>query len=182
MRQGLENVVLAAKLAEVSDPTLRFVLMGHGSQRAKLEKMGCELSNLAFMDSQSADRFPDILAAADILLVNERASVENMSLPSKLTSYYVAGRPIVVAASERGATAAEARRSGAAVLAVPEEPEALLQSIRELVEDREKYRRLSEAGPIYARKNLDAAQALDRVTEFVGSLMESQGRDASTGN
>jgi glycosyltransferase involved in cell wall biosynthesis len=173
MRQGLENVVQAARLAESRYPQLRFVLLGHGSQRETLEEMSRDLSNLDFLDSQPAERFSEVLAAADVLLVNERESVENMSLPSKLTSYYVAGRPIVVAASENGATVAEAKRSGAAEIARAEDPEALLDAIQGVLSDANRYEKLSMAGPIYARENLGAEYSLGRSTEFVCSLIST---------
>ena len=69
-------------------------------------------------------RFPDVLAAADVLLLSERASVVDMSLPSKLTSYAVAGRPIVAAVPAGGTTAAELDRSGAALRVEPGDPVA----------------------------------------------------------
>lgn len=51
--------------------------------------------------------------------MNERASAVDMSLPSKLTSYFSAGAPIVAAVPASGGTAAEVRRSGAGVVVPP---------------------------------------------------------------
>ena len=54
-----------------------------------------------------------MLAAADVLAVTQRASVLDMSVPSKLTSYFAAGRPVVASVAAEGGTAQEVRRSGA---------------------------------------------------------------------
>jgi glycosyltransferase involved in cell wall biosynthesis len=177
LRQGLENVVEAARYAADISPHLRFVLMGHGSQRARLEDLGVDLPNLSFVDGQPADRFPNVLAAADVLLVNERGSVENMSLPSKLTSYFMAGRPVVVAANPNGATAREAIRSGAAIVAPPEDPESLVTTITSLVRDSPMCDRLSTAGPSYAQEHLNAETALARATRFVETLLKEPRSD-----
>ncbi len=62
------------------------------------------LDNLRFVEPLGTDEYPLALAAADALLVNERATVGDMSLPSKLTSYLTAGRPVLAATWPGGAT------------------------------------------------------------------------------
>ena len=66
-----------------------------------------------------------MLAAADVLLINERESVVQMSLPSKLTSYLVAGQPILAAVNDDGATAQELRRLGLGNVVDPGDAAAL---------------------------------------------------------
>ena len=60
-----------------------------------------------------------MLGAADVLLLSQRASVRGMSLASRLTAYFAAGRPVVAAASPGSEVAAEVRRSEAGVLVRP---------------------------------------------------------------
>ncbi len=54
-----------------------------------------------------------MLEAADALIVNQRASVTDMALPSKLTAYFAAGRPVIGAVAPDSETAAELRRAQA---------------------------------------------------------------------
>lgn len=115
LKQGLENVVDTARLADERGAPVRFVLLGDGNQRAALQERGVGVRRLQFLDPLPHDRFPDALAAADVLLVNEAPTVAEMSVPSKLTSYFTAGRPVVAASWERSAAAAELRRSGGGV-------------------------------------------------------------------
>ena len=95
VKQGLENVVEAARTADAVGAPVRFVLLGTGNQRARLEELGAGIARLELRDPLPDDRFPDALAAADVLVVNEAPTVAEMSAPSKLTSYFAAGRPVV---------------------------------------------------------------------------------------
>ena len=89
-KQDLGNVIDAARLAGNRED-IRFVLMGDGSQRAALARQAQGLDNVAFLPPAPENEYADLLAAADILLLNERATVKDMSLPSKLTSYFRSG-------------------------------------------------------------------------------------------
>ena len=135
LKQGLERVVEAARLAAESHPELLFVLMGDGSQRGMLEEMAAGLSNLSFIDPVPQDQFMDTLAAADFLLVCESSSVVDMSLPSKLTSYMTAGRPIVGAVRADGATARELEIAEAGRVVEGDDAEALLRTLEDLSGD-----------------------------------------------
>jgi colanic acid biosynthesis glycosyl transferase WcaI len=112
LKQDLGNVVEAARLVGAS--SLGFVLVGDGSQRRPLETQAKGLRNLKFTGLISDDLYPVVLAAADVLILNERASVDAMSLPSKLTSYLAAGRPILAAVTDGGAAQLELHGSGGA--------------------------------------------------------------------
>jgi glycosyltransferase involved in cell wall biosynthesis len=160
-KQGLANVVACARLAG-DEPDLRFVLMGDGSQRGFLEDLAARhrLGNLRFLPIQPAELFPSVLAAADVLLVNQRAEVTDMSLPGKLTSYFLAGRPVLAAVSPTSETAREVAASGAGLLVRPDDPAALLAAVRGLAADPARRERLGGAGYAYARAALTADQAL----------------------
>lgn len=171
LKQALEHVVAAARLAAWSRPRLHFVLMGNGNQRPALEALTAGLPNITFLDPQPADRFPDVLHAADVLLVNERPTVTDMSLPSKLTSYFVAGRPVVAAVTAGGATERAVAASGAGLVVAPGDAAALLAAFDRLAEDPPLRERLSAAGPIFAHHHLNAREALSRQERFVSSLL-----------
>ncbi|MGI8538126.1 MAG: hypothetical protein ACR2K2_16985 [Mycobacteriales bacterium] len=123
LKQGLENLVETARLAA---PPVRIALMGDGSQRAALEQLGAGVPALQLLPPAEAADFPAVLAAADVLLVNERASAVDASLPSKLTSYVSAGVPVLAAVPLGGRTASEVAWSGGGVLVPPENRGAVL--------------------------------------------------------
>lgn len=176
LKQGLEHVIAAARLAERKRPAdasghLLFVLMGDGSQRATLERLAAGCKNVAFVDPVAEDEFMDMLAAADILLVNERKSVVNMSLPSKLTSYFAAGRPIVAATPLDGETAQEVERSGAGIAVEAECTEALIAAVDRIAGDKDLAQRFGEAGRHYATTRVDARSSLERMECFLYRLL-----------
>ena len=65
-----------------------------------------------------------MLAAADVLAVTQRASVLDMSVPSKLTSYFAGGPPGRRLGRRGGRHGPGDARSGAGVLVAPEDPAA----------------------------------------------------------
>lgn len=115
--------------------------------------------------------FPDVLAAADVLLVNERASAVDMSLPSKLTSYFSAGVPVLAAVPPDGGTAAEVVRSGGGVLVAPENPAALLVALLALGDSPDERARLGAAGARHAAEHLSAEAALGRLVDVLAGTL-----------
>lgn len=172
LKQGLEHLVAAARLGKALRPDLKFVLMGDGSQRAALERSAEGLDNLIFTGSRHGSEFANALGAADVLLVNERASVLDMSLPSKLTSYFLARRPVLAAVAPPGVTAAEIERSGGGIVVPAEDPRALLRAIDDLLANPALRLRLAAAGRAYADEHLTAAAGLARAERFVADLGE----------
>ncbi|WP_435878586.1 glycosyltransferase [Streptomyces halstedii] len=168
LKQGLDVLVGLARLA----PHVRVVLMGDGNQRAALRTSAAGLPNVDFLPPAGAAEFPDVLAAADVLAVTQRASVLDMSVPSKLTSYFVSGRPVVASVAAEGGTADEVRRSGAGVLVAPEDPAALLAAVRALTEDPAASDALGAHGPDYVAHHLSREAGLARfdalLTEVLG--------------
>jgi glycosyltransferase involved in cell wall biosynthesis len=84
-----------------------------------------------------------------------------MSLPSKLTSYLTAGRPVLAAVDVDGATARElARTGGAAVRVDPGAPEQFADAVLALQGDAAQCRRMSEHGRAFALRELTAGRSL----------------------
>lgn len=169
LKQGLERVVFAARQCLRTDPELLFVLMGDGNQRAALEDLAGDLPNLVFMDPVSGEDFMDTLAAADLLLVCEGRSVVDMSLPSKLTSYMVAGRPIIGAVRSDGATARELQHSQAGCVVDGDTELDLLRTINELRGNPDEMRLLGKRGEAYATSDLSPSSSLSKIAELVST-------------
>lgn len=173
LKQGLEVLVDAARLA----PDIRIVLMGDGNQRDALVARAAGLANLDFLPPAAAGEFTDILAAADVLAVTQRASVLDMSVPSKLTSYFVSGRPVIASVADGGGTAQEVQRSGAGLLVAPEDPAAVLAAVRKLVETPAAAGELGAQGPRYVARSLGREAGLARFDALLTEvLQDAQGR------
>jgi colanic acid biosynthesis glycosyl transferase WcaI len=173
LKQGLENVVDAARIAAKHDKKVRFVLLGDGSQQKALRQLGANLPTLEFRAPVPHDEFGDVLGAADILVVNERVGVMDMSLPSKLTSYFLAGRPIVAAVNPVGETAREIEATGAGRVVQGGYPERLLKAILELANDRGSATRLGAHGQRHVSLQLGADAAAHRLTRFLEAILSN---------
>ncbi|WP_240957273.1 glycosyltransferase family 4 protein [Streptomyces chilikensis] len=167
LKQGLEVLVGAARL----DPEVRWVLMGDGSRRAALRETASGVPNVEFLPPAGNEEFPDVLAAADVLAVTQRASVLDMSVPSKLTSYFAAGRPVVASVADGGGTAEEVRRSGAGVLVGPEDPAALLEAVRKLAADPAAADALGARGPHHVAEHLGRGAGLARYDALLAEVL-----------
>jgi colanic acid biosynthesis glycosyl transferase WcaI len=174
-KQGLENVIAGGALASRTNSPARFVLLGDGNQRASLEDAAAGVPALEFLPPVSEEEFPAALGAADVLLVNERAGIAQMSVPSKLTSYFNSGKPILAATDAAGFTAGELAASGAGVCVPADRPDLLLSEAIRLGTDRELARQLGEAGRRYCDELLSREAALDRYERWIIDLVDMRG-------
>lgn len=132
-KQGLDIVVEAARLA----PNITFILQGDGGDRPRLESTGQGIQNLVFLPSLEAGALADLLSAADVLLLTQRETVTNMSLPSKLTSYFKAGTPIACSINPESEAAKLLDAGDFAFAAEPGVADGLVTAIRRAAESPE---------------------------------------------
>lgn len=149
-KQGLENVVAAARVAESQGLPLRFVLVGDGNQRERLQHLAEGCAALQFVPPLPQDAFMGALAAADVLLLNELPGLAETAVPSKLTSYFASGRPVLAATESSSVSADEVRASGAGRVIAPGDPAALVDAAMQLAAATPDL----AAGPRYVRRAL----------------------------
>lgn len=175
-KQGLENVVDAARMADSRGSAVRFVLMGDGNQRKRLEALATGISRIEFVDSLPDADFQLALAAADVLLVNELPGVKDMAVPSKLTSYFNAGVPVIAATDKDSVTASEIETSGGGVRVDAAVPFALVETAEALAKDPSIAAQLSENALRFRHETLAEGVAIAKYDDFITSLATSRGR------
>jgi len=185
VKQGLDNVVRAARMADEQQLPLRFVLLGNGSQREALRALGANVKRLQFIESLSNADFQGALAAADVLLVNEKPGVSEMAVPSKLTSYFNAGRPVLAATDKTGVTAGEILASMGGRVVDADDPQALVDAALAFRRDPEASDVLGANGMRYRRDVLGEENAIDRFAQWLKYLTviggQRRGRTVPTG-
>ena len=169
-KQGLENLVEAARIADQRRLPVRFVLLGGGHQQAHLERLGAGVERLQFLRPLPDGRFETALTAADVLVLNERPQVAEMCVPSKLTSYFAAGRPVLAATSATSTAAHEVRASGGGLVVAPGRPEDLLRAAIDLARDGARASAMGQHGQVYAAATLSEAAARDAYVAWVDDL------------
>lgn len=173
-KQGLENLVNAAHIAQQQKSNIRFVLMGDGNQRKRLESLAEGIDNISFLASLPTGQFQRALRASDVLLVNELPGVRDMSVPSKLTSYFNAGVPVIAATDQQSVTAQEILTAGAGLRVEPADPTALLEAIEHLRSDESMAESMGLCGLQFRQETLAREPAIARYDEFISSLAMSR--------
>ncbi|GAB3067875.1 glycosyltransferase [Nocardioides zeae] len=176
-KQGLENVVAAGRAASSRPEDVRVILMGDGSERQRLGELASGAERVEFMAPVGNDDFTNVLAAADVLCLNERPGLKEMCAPSKLTSYFATGVPVVAATEAESAAAHDVRASGAGLVVTPGDPQALLDGVSALVGDAGRER--GSRGPVFAAETLSQSAAVAAYRSWAADLVAGK-RSPST--
>jgi glycosyltransferase involved in cell wall biosynthesis len=171
MKQGLENVVEAARIADARNVQVRFVLLGDGNQRERLQSLAQDISRIEFVAPLPDGEFAEALASADILLVNEREGMREMSVPSKLTSYFSTSLPVLAATDEASVTAGEISASSGGIRVNAGDPGALVDAAQALRDDPAFASALGSAGHRYRNEVLGDKAALDHFERWLSALV-----------
>ena len=170
-KQDLENVVGAADALN-GFSKIKIYLVGHGNQESNLKALCVGKSNIAVLPAVSDEDYSALLSAADLLLVNERSTQMEMSLPSKLTSYLYSERPVIAAVPRGGVT--WKFLDGVAELVEAGDPVALARAIEELSKQPEKLADLAGQGRVFADANLDPEVGRKKYLDWVQKLIQSK--------
>lgn len=171
VKQGLHHVVDAGRLAAERGEKVRFVLVGNGAQRSDLQRrIEQRATTTEILPPLDDAAFAAILQAADVLLVNELPGVSEMAVPSKLTSYFASGRPILAATDKTGITAQEVLAANAGIAVAAGDPSAIIEGVRALANDSEKSVQLGRNGKQYRETVLDETFAINRFDSLLADL------------
>jgi glycosyltransferase involved in cell wall biosynthesis len=173
-KQNLETLIAAA--AQLREHDIRIVMAGDGNDRARLVRLAQACDNVSFLGLRAPGAYESMLEAADVLIVNQRATVTDMALPSKLTAYFAAGRPVIAAVAQDSETAVEVRRSQAGLVVTPEDPAALAAALLKLRADAGLRSRLGELGRSYASEHLTSSAVLATWAAFVDETLHAKPR------
>jgi glycosyltransferase involved in cell wall biosynthesis len=170
-KQDLENVVRTAD-ALSGESKIKIYLVGYGNQENILKALCFGKSNIAVMPAVSDEDYSSLLSAADLLLVNERSTQMEMSLPSKLTSYLYSQRPVLAAVPRGGAT--WKFLDGVAELVEAADPKALAKKIKELSHNQIRLDELAKLGSEFAKKHLDPEVGRAKYLRWVEDLIQNK--------
>ncbi len=173
VKQGLENVVLAAQEAEKQKIAVQFLLVGGGNQIEKLKELAAGCKRISFIPPVSDQELSNLLNAADILLVNEKPGVKEMSMPSKLTTYFQTGVPVLVCSEADSIAAREINNHNIGFWVQSGTPNALLGAVLDL--DLGNASKVATAAKEFASKNLGKAQTIEKFVSLL-ERVRVQGR------
>jgi colanic acid biosynthesis glycosyl transferase WcaI len=177
LKQGLQTVVEAARVTEASSSGITWMLVGDGEERRRLQESAVRygLTRLRFLPLQPNDMVPFMLAAADVCLVVQKATVTDMVIPSKLLTYMASGRPIVASVHPGSATAHRIREADCGLIVPPEDPQSLVEAVERLRAVPTDAQRLGSNGRAYVEKHFAKQVVLDLYDQFLAAVFPEFG-------
>jgi colanic acid biosynthesis glycosyl transferase WcaI len=177
LKQGLENVIEAARLLHHTGSPIEFVFCGEGISRQRLNEAAKGLDNVRFLELQPKESLPELLATADIHLLPQRAAVADLVLPSKLAAMLASGRPVIAMAETGTQLATEAADCGLVIPA--DNPDALAAALVRLATDPGLRRELGQSGRRRAVENWDVEKILGELEQHLLSLKRASSQERS---
>ncbi len=174
-KQGLENILHAAKALERELPKLQFVICGSGPYRNTLESMKLELKleNVHFLPLQPLEVFNEFLNMADIHLVIQKAGAADLMMPSKLVTILSVGGLALITANRGSGLHTLAKNHKVAHVTEAENLEALKSSLVELVDHPDENALIRKTARAYAEEFLNMHSVMNRFARDIVSRRET---------
>ncbi len=165
LAQGLDQILEAAKELQACE-NYRFVFIGDGPEKQKLIAKGKQQTStdIVFMDPLLNHEVPELLAAADVLLIPLACEIPG-AVPSKLYEAMASGRPLILVAD--GEPAEIVRQYQAGLVVLPGDVSSLAAAIRALRNDRDKAAQCAANARRAAVEHYDRAQIAESFIEYL---------------
>jgi glycosyltransferase involved in cell wall biosynthesis len=159
----LETIVQALAVLSPQRPQLRFLIVGDGPERGRLERLAEKLGvRSIFLGHRPNDEVPDLLAAMDVVVCSSRFE----GMPLAVLEWMAAGKAIV--ASRVGGLPAILDDGSEALLVPPRDFAAFAGAIAHLLDDPSERRRLGDA----AQRRQHQEFRFDRTVAMIENLYE----------
>lgn len=131
--QGLDQVLSAVEILHPDDQ-FWFTFIGDGPEKKMLQLKASKqgLTNVSFLDARPAHEMPELIAAADIILVTLKTFIPG-AVPSKLYEAMSCGKPVVLVAA--GEAEEIVREHGVGITVEPGDVKGLAQALKKLQAD-----------------------------------------------
>ncbi len=162
MAHDLGSVLDAAAACAEPMPQVVFLLVGEGADKERIISLARErqLRNVRFLPQQPREKVPSLVAASGVCLVTlKRSDVFKTVIPTKMLEFMSCARPIVLAVE--GQASDLLKDAGAGICIPPQNPEAIVGAIRQLVSDPGRCRNLGLSGRTYIERNLSRSQTAE---------------------
>lgn len=166
-KQGLEIVLeVAQQLADERD--VCFVLCGDGAARQRLQTAYAHLTNVQWLPLQPLEKLNDLLNAADVHLLPQRADAADLVMPSKLTGMLASGRPVIATAHAGTQVAAVVEVCGLVV--PPDDADAFTAALIRLKNQPPQRAALGQAARQYAETRMGKVSVLAQFERDLSAL------------
>jgi glycosyltransferase involved in cell wall biosynthesis len=155
-------VALAKRVRERPDVRVIVASEGMGADYLARSKKEDSLDNLVLLPYQAFEELPLMLGAADVVLALLEPDAGVFSVPSKVLTYFAAGRPIVGGMPRDNLAARLIEREKAGLVAAPGDADAFTSACCLLLDDPALRQRMGENGRRYAETHFAVDPIADR--------------------
>jgi glycosyltransferase involved in cell wall biosynthesis len=159
--------VLHALARSQPDAEVVVVSEGLGAERLRALLQDQPAPNLRVLPFQRWEQLPEVLGAADVLLVLLEPEAGAFSVPSKILTSLCAGRPILAAIPAANLGARTIAGAGAGIVVPPGEPDQFLAAARQLRDDDEMRGRMGTSARAHAEAAFDIEAITDRFAQVL---------------
>ena len=159
------NPALLLELARTLDQTggeLIVVSEGSGVEWLTTEAAAAGIKSLSCKGFQPFESLPNVLGSADVLVAILEADAGVFSVPSKVLSYFCAGRPVLLAVPKENLAAKIVDESGAGLVVEPSDVAGLCAAARQLIDSSQRREECGQAARHYAETHFDINRIADQ--------------------
>jgi len=160
---------LAQSTRDQADTAVVVVSEGLGTDYLMTARNERNLENLILLPFQPANLLPKVLAAADVLTAFVEPEAGTFSVPSKLLSYFCAGRAVLAGIGKNNASAREIRRHELGLVVEPDDEAAYIAAARRLLVES----RLREEFGVRAREYAERTFDIEKIASQFESIFEA---------
>jgi colanic acid biosynthesis glycosyl transferase WcaI len=153
-------LALARRLDNRGDAKL--VVASEGVGVDYLREHGADLASLVLLPFQPFDVFPSMLASADVLVAVLEPDAGVFSVPSKVLSYFCAGRPVLASIPSDNLAAKLIVRNQAGLVAEPDDADGFVAAAEKLLDNPERSHEMGLNARRYAEANFTIATVSER--------------------
>jgi glycosyltransferase involved in cell wall biosynthesis len=153
--------VLYDLAVDEADAEVVVVSEGLGAERLRTRLRERSIPNLCILPFQPWDRLPEVLGAADVLVVLLEPEAGAFSVPSKILTSLCAGRPLLASIPGENLGARTIADAGAGLVVPPGKHGALLDAARKLRVDDDLRGQMGAS----ARSHAEVAFDIDKITD-----------------
>ena len=171
MAHGLSTVLDAAEILK-SDPRFRFLLVGDGADRERLqaERAARGLDNVLILGQRPKAEMPGFWSATDAsLILLKRSDTFKKVLPSKMAEAMAMQCPIILGVE--GEACELLLEAGAGIAILPEDAGQLADAMRKLADNPELAASYGRAGREFAAVHFDRARVAARYLDLLGDVV-----------
>ncbi|HEY5211985.1 MAG TPA: glycosyltransferase family 4 protein [Acidobacteriaceae bacterium] len=163
-------LALARYLETIDNACLIVVAEGPGADWLSKNAQTVHKDVLTLLPYQPHNKISEVMGASDVLIALLDSEAGAFAVPSKVLSYFCAGRPLILAAPRSNHAVTVVERAGAGMVVSPDRSEELVGAAKSLIENPELRARYASNARAYANRSFNIATIADRFLDLFSKI------------